>query len=50
MGNKNEQPPPQPTGPCFFGQQHEFHAISARDPFSGELFIEMRCVNCGAGQ
>lgn len=47
MGDDQKQP--QKTGPCFFGEEHQMHAISARDPFSGELFIEIRCIKCGAG-
>lgn len=35
---------------CFFGEQHDFRAISAVDPFSGERLIELRCIKCGTGK
>ena len=50
MSEEEKPPEPVKTGPCFFGEDHSFHAISAQDPFSGELFIEIRCTKCGAGQ
>jgi hypothetical protein len=35
-------------GPCLMGQDHNFKVISASDPFSNELFIEIVCLGCGA--
>lgn len=43
MAKKDKDP-----GPCFFGEKHEFRAIHTRDPFSGEVIIEIRCIKCGA--